>query len=272
MSTLSRLPPSPSSFREFSAMFPDEASCIEYLSLWRWPDGFVCPRCDGRDSVRLRSRPLWECKNCGRQTSVTAGTVLHRTRMPLTTWLYAMWQFSIRKTSISAKQLQRETGLASYGSAWTLLHKLRRALDEDEGSYLLDAASIEVDETKVFGRGKAEGRVGRRLPAHSAWIVAAVERIDCGHGEKTWQASGSARVQVIEDTTAETLCGFVERTVVKGRTIVTDGWSSYNPALSQNSIVVSVHHSAKSGELSSDGRGERMSGCLSSRWRSSFSS
>ncbi len=229
MSTLSRLPPSPSSFREFSAMFPDEASCIEYLSLWRWPDGFVCPRCDGRDSVRLRSRPLWECKNCGRQTSVTAGTVLHRTRMPLTTWLYAMWQFSIRKTSISAKQLQRETGLASYGSAWTLLHKLRRALDEDEGSYLLDAASIEVDETKVFGLGKAEGRVGRRLPAHCAWIVAAVERIDCGHGEKTWQASGSARVQVIEDTTAETLCGFVERTVVKGRTIVTDGWSSYNP-------------------------------------------
>ena len=173
MSTLSRLPPSPSSFREFSAMFPDEASCTLYLSLWRWPDGFVCPRCDGRDSVRLRSRPLWECKSCGRQTSVTAGTVLHRTRMPLTTWLYAMWQFSIRKTSISAKQLQRETGLASYGSAWTLLHKLRRALDEDEGSYLLDAASIEVDETKVFGRGKAEGRIGRRLPAHSAWIVAA---------------------------------------------------------------------------------------------------
>jgi len=154
-------PRSPTSFREFHSMFPDEESCVDYLASWRWPDGFVCPACGCQRSVRLRCRPLWECGGCRRQTSVTAGTVMHRTRVPLSTWLYAIWQLAGRKVSISATQLQRDTGLRSYGTASTLLHKLRRALDEREQEHPLGAPAVEVDESKVFGRGKGEGRTPR---------------------------------------------------------------------------------------------------------------
>ncbi len=191
MTPAAQHPASPSNFREFHAMFPDDEACIEYLAAWRWPDGFVCPRCSGRTADRLNCRPLWECRGCGRQTSVTAGTVMHRTRLPLSTWLYAIWQLAVRKVSISAKQLQQEVGIGSYGSAWALLHKVRLVLGEHEDAWPLRGDAVEVDETKVFGRGRPGGRIGRGLSVGSAWIVAAVERYECSRGSKTWQASGS---------------------------------------------------------------------------------
>jgi len=80
----SQYPESPRSALEFAKLFPDNESCIEYLARWRWPDGFRCPRCEGDRATRLPTRPLWECRSCGHQTSVTAGTALHRTKLPLT--------------------------------------------------------------------------------------------------------------------------------------------------------------------------------------------
>lgn len=105
---------------------------------------------------------------------------------------------------------------------------MRLVLDERDDAWLLQADAVEVDETKVFGRGRSGGRIGRGLAPGSAWIVAAVERHERSRGSKTWQASGSARVKVIQDTTAATLCGFVEGSTERGSRVVTDGWPAYN--------------------------------------------
>ncbi len=229
---MSRYPDSPATFREFHQMFPDDAACVAYLASWRWPDGFVCPACSSRRHCRLRTRPLWECLDCGHQASVTAGTVLHRTRLPLTTWLYAIWVLAVRRTSVSALQLQRETGIGSYKSAWGLLHKVRRVLGESE-AYKLHRGVVEVDESKVGCRGRG---VARAMPPGGAWVVAAVERVVVERGERRWLASGSARVEVIPDTRGETLRPFVHRSVRPGATVVTDGWSPYRKLAGQGYV------------------------------------
>jgi transposase-like protein len=103
-------------------------ACIEYLRRARWPNGFECPRCKGRESVTIATRRLEQCKKCRRQTSLTAGTVLQGTRKPLRLWFLAMFFMGRHKTGISALQLQKDLGLGSYKTAWTWMHKLRSAL------------------------------------------------------------------------------------------------------------------------------------------------
>lgn len=108
----------------------DDARCLDLFASWRWPQGFRCPRCASTRGSVLRARRLWECRACGRQVSVTAGTPLHRTKIPLRHWLYALWMVGHRKQSISALQLQKELGLGSYETAWAMLHKIRRVLHD----------------------------------------------------------------------------------------------------------------------------------------------
>lgn len=233
----SQYPESPRSALEFAKLFPDNESCIEYLAQWRWPDGFRCPRCEGDRATRLTTRPLWECRNCGHQTSVTAGTALHRTKLPLTIWLYALWRLSTNRTSISALQLQRETGVGSYETAWSLLHKVRRVLGESD-QYQLRREAIEVDESQVGGKGTG---MGRRLGESGAWIVAAVERIEVNRPDKKpYQASGSARMEVVRNTGAKTLDAFVNWAVLRGSHIVTDAWHGYDH-LEDQGYVHEVH-------------------------------
>ncbi len=153
---------SPLTFREFHTAFPDEDSCADFLANVRWPDGFRCPVCSGSSAWRLACRPLWECRDCGRQTSVTSGTVMHRSRQPLTTWMYALWLLAVRRTSISALQFQRESGLRSYRTAWTMLHKLRCSLGERK-TFPLHRGIVEVDESIVGGGGKGVEQVPRPL-------------------------------------------------------------------------------------------------------------
>jgi transposase-like protein len=114
----------PGSHGELLAWFPDDRACIDYLEWLRWPDGFRCPRCVGRAGWRLSSG-RWECTVCGRQTSVTAGTIFHRTRTPLPTWFAAAWLMTGQKQGVSALGLQRSLGLGSYQTAWAMLHRFR---------------------------------------------------------------------------------------------------------------------------------------------------
>ncbi len=160
-------PSSPSTWLGFADMFPDETSCEQWLAEWRWPDGFRCPACDGQDAYRLASRPLWQGCSCRRQTSLTAGTALHRTKLPLRIWLYALWLIAIRKVSISALQLQRETGLGSYKTAWLLLHKVRATLEESPDYYPM-AASIS-DAPGVFAVSRVIGDVNATPGA--TWVT-----------------------------------------------------------------------------------------------------
>src|SRR5271169_4912610 len=116
---------------EFAARFGTEQRCIEHLAGLRWPAGFACSGCGGRQAWRLKARPrVYECGTCHRQESVTAGTVFHRTRTDLPKWFLAAYLMGKDKRGVSAKFLQRELDVA-YQTAWTIAHKLRHGLSED---------------------------------------------------------------------------------------------------------------------------------------------
>jgi len=116
----------PRTLAELEARFSDEASCREYLFQLRWPDGFRCPGC-GRDRAWPLSSWRWQCAGCGHQASTTAGTVFQDTRTPLPVWVRAMWWMTSQKNGVSALGLQQVLGWGSCQTAWTCLHKLRRA-------------------------------------------------------------------------------------------------------------------------------------------------
>ena len=116
----------PRNLREFDVRFRSEEACREYLLQLRWPDGFRCPRCGCRESSPVRA-VLLRCRDCRNQTSVTAGTIFQDTRTSLRLWFQAIWWVVSQKNGVSALGLQRVLGLKSYETAWTWLHKLRRA-------------------------------------------------------------------------------------------------------------------------------------------------
>lgn len=121
----------PRNLPEFLERFSDEAGCALYLGRLRWPTGFSCPRCQSSECW-LSRRGLFICAQCRHQTSVRVGTIFERSRVPLTTWFQAMWFVASQKDGMSALNLKRQLGLPSYETAWTMLHKLRRAMVRPE--------------------------------------------------------------------------------------------------------------------------------------------
>ena len=202
----------PRTLAQFEARFATEEACRAYLTKLRWPAGFVCPRCGHRRAWPVRT-VLWQCAGCGRQTSVTAGTIFEGTRAPLTTWFRAMWSVTSQKTGTSALTLQQVLGLGSYQTAWAWLHKLRRAMVRQGRDRL--AGHVEVDETFVGGLGGTRGR----STATKALVVVAAE--EAGRG------IGRIRMAHIPDGSAETLEAFVADALEPGSVMHTDGWHGY---------------------------------------------
>src|SRR5271156_2817214 len=135
------------SLTEFQKEFPDEAGCAAFLFKRRWPDGFVCPSCGGNRAAALKSRAYtFECYGCGRQTSITAGTAMHRTRLPLTAWFWAAHLMATHSNGMSARQLEDQLGL-TYRTAWLLAQKLRRSM-VDPGREPLEGV-VEVDQSRL---------------------------------------------------------------------------------------------------------------------------
>ena len=177
-------PDYPRTIMEFQERFPDEDACRQYLFASRWPDGYRCPRCGSGTACTLERRRLWQCADCRYQVSVTAGTVLHKTRTPLHLWFWAAYLMATATPGISALQLQRQLGLKRYETAWMMLHKLRRAMVAPERSPI--NGPVEVDESFIGGPEAIRGRFfgDREL------VVVAVEVRGAG--------SGRLRMQVIK--------------------------------------------------------------------------
>ena len=205
----------PVSIVEFQARFADDAACLDYLAASRWPQGFACPVCGSRRAWVLARRHLWECAACGRQTSVTAGTVLDHTHTPLTLWFWAAYLVATHTLGISAVQLQRQLGIRRYETAWYLLHKLRRAMIAPERGLL--TGEVEADEAFVGGRNPA--RRGGRDRTGKALVAVAVEVRGTG--------SGRVRPQALPSAGRPTLLGFIQATIAPEATVHTDGWSGY---------------------------------------------
>jgi transposase-like protein len=213
----------PSSLTEFLERFQSDEDCVQFLAKLRWPDGFSCPRC-GPGDAWLTKRYLYVCSACEKQTSVIAGTIFEKSKVPLLTWFRAVWFVTDSKSGISAKELQRSLGL-SYKTAWLMLHKLRIAMKRPGRDNSKLSGEIEVDESWLGGPTPG-GKRGRG--AEGKLIVAiAVERIGFGKNSKRWKL-GRCRIEVIERANAETLLGFVERNCEPGSIIYTDGLNAYN--------------------------------------------
>ena len=203
----------PSTLAELEARFGTEQACREYLLKLRWPEGFVCSRCRGTAGWTTK-RNLLVCASCEYQVSLTAGTIFQDTRKPLTLWFRAIWWVTAQKNGPSALGLQRILGLRSYVTAWTWLHKLRRAMVRPGRDRL--GGRVEVDETYLGGL--QEGVRGRRTETKALVGVAC---------EEDGKGTGRIRLRQIRDASAASLQAFVAEAIQPGSVVHTDGWEGY---------------------------------------------
>ena len=208
-------PDFPKTIFEFQQWFPDEEACVRFLIQSRWPDGFVCPRCGGREYWWKEARQLLQCKLCGYQVSPTAGTVMHRSKMPLRMWFHAAYLVTTHTPGFSALQFQQQVGLSSYQTAFTMLHKLRAAMVRSGRDKLSQV--VEVDETYVGG--ERPGKTGRGALG-KVIVVGAVDI--------RGKYANRVRLKVIPDVTQATLNEFIQENIEPGSTVVTDDWIGYD--------------------------------------------
>jgi len=203
----------PKTLLEMEQRFATEEQCRVYLTGLRWPEGFVCPICGGHKAWTAK-RGRWVCAACRHQATVTAGTIFQDSHLPLRLWCRAMWYLTSQKNGASALGLQRVLGLGSYQTAWTVLHKLRRAMVRPGRDKL--SGRIEVDETHVGGI--TPGQKGRGSDSKALVIIAA---------EEFGAGIGRIRLARIPDGSADHLHRFVQEAAVPGSQVHTDGWKPY---------------------------------------------
>jgi transposase-like protein len=204
----------PKTLAELERDLSTEEACGRYVFQLRWPDGFVCPRC-GSTKAWATKRGLSTCAGCKHQLSVKAGTIFAGSRAPLTMWLRAIWGVTSQKNGASAKGLQRILGLGSYETAWTWLHKLRRAMVRPGRDRL--AGVVEVDETYIGG--EKPGKRGRGAEGKALVLIAA---------QMDGKRIGRIRLRRVRDASGASLNPAVQEAVEPGSVIRTDGWGGYN--------------------------------------------
>ena len=215
---------SPHSLLEFQQRFPDEDACAAYLTALRWPAGFVCPACGGSRGRALATKAhTHECADCRKQTSVTAGTVMHGSKLALTAWFWTAYLMAMHSIGISAPQLQKQLGLGSYKTAWLLATKLRRALVAPGRMPL--AGLVEVDESLISCRSKDDPPSGGGRRTRQGKLLVA-DAVEVGEG-----GAGRIRLAQLEDFSADGLHAFLGANLATGVTARTDGWVGY-PATS----------------------------------------
>jgi transposase-like protein len=205
----------PRSYREFVGMFPDDEACAAYLEQLRWSRGFICPGCGSTAEPWHQTRGRLVCPACRHQVSVTSGTILDKTRTPLTTWFEAAWHLTTAKNGLSAKTLERTLG-ASYRTAWVMLQRFRVAMVRSERGLL--SGTVEVDESLVGGVEQG----GKRGRGTSKPVVAIAVEI------KEPKGFGRVRMRHIPDASGANLVPFVCDVVAPGAVVHTDGWGGYN--------------------------------------------
>lgn len=220
-------PEYPKDMREFCQRFFTPRACLEYLVRSRWPEGFVCPKCSGKTAWLNPKRYVFECRQCGRQTSPTAGTLMHRSHIPIQEWFLAVYLVATHTPGISAVQLQRQLGICSDSTAWHMLHRLRKGMVNENRSHL--SGLIEADES-IMG-GPAKGMKGRGVAAakHKTLVIGAVEILTYKDkkGERCERA-GRLRLLVLEDAGEISIRHFLTHNIETGSTLRTDGWRGYS--------------------------------------------
>lgn len=204
----------PKNLIEFETKFSTEKSCRDYLYNLRWPTGFQCPRCDHCKAWPV-SDTLFQCAGCDYEISVIAGTIFQGTHKPLTLWFRAIWWVTGQKNGASALGLKNILGLGSYRTAWTWLHKLRRAMVRPSRDKL--SGIVEVDETYIGG--EKIGKRGRGAAGKSLVVILT---------EITNDRIGRIRLRRAADASGQSLEAAVTAATIPKSVIHTDGWKGYN--------------------------------------------
>lgn len=210
----------PQTWNEFLDWFATEDACLTYLERLRWANGFVCPNCGSTAEAYRASRTRLMCRDCQRQSTVTSGTIFDKTRTPLRVWLAAAWYLTNQKQGVSALGLQRVLGLGSYQTAWTMLHRFRRAMVRPGRDQL--KGLVEVDETYVAitDRKRPLSAVGRKSSTSDVLVVMAVEILQP-------KGFGRIRLRRIEKDSASHVIPFVQEVIEPGAQVRTDGSAAY---------------------------------------------
>jgi len=207
---------------EFQERFLTEEACVKRLESVKWPEGFICPRCNGQNCYRLRNRREVECANCGHQTSVTAGTMFHQTHTPLRKWFWAIFLVGQDKGGLSALRLSKHVDV-SPPTAWLMLHKIRKAMGQRDERYQL-AGYIEFDQA-FFGRAETTKKPDKA--DNQSMVLVMIE----SKGEK----AGFVSMEVIASASRDNMRPIIERKVKPGHSFRSDG-------LQANYVLKSMGH------------------------------
>ena len=154
---------------EFERQYGGEEQCRAAVVASRWPDGFSCPECGGRQYSLVKTRDLFQCSACRRQTSPIAGTIFASTKLPLRIWFRALYHMTQTKQGISSIELGRRLGVKQT-TAWTIRHKLKQVMMERDGAKPL-TGRVEMDDAYVGGE-RTGGKRGRGAPGKTPFVAA----------------------------------------------------------------------------------------------------
>ena len=210
--------------------FNCDEKCRKRLEELRWPNGVACPRCGDMSVARIKGRGQWDCRGCGYQFSVTSGTIMHDSHLPLRKWFAAIYLMCESKKGISALQVKRLLG-TGYQTAWYLCHRIREAMGNDPFTGPTLVGVVEVDETLVGGRTRGKGTAYK---GNKTWVAGAIQR------------GGKVRLERIPDIRRHTLHDFISRTVKdEAEAIYTDELKSYIGIEDHDTTHRTVGHSAE---------------------------
>ena len=194
-------------FYEFQRQYPNDEACLAKIMKARYGGTALdCPKCGVFGKFyRMTKERGYVCQHCGHHLHPTAGTFMHRTRLPLHKWFYAMFLFSTSRHGVAAKELERQLGV-SYPTAWRMAHQIRKYMADVDGEWPLGGV-VEADETLVGGKVKGAGRGYR---ANKTVVFGMIER------------GGDVMAKVVPDVKRRTLEPIVRENVEPGSTIHTD--------------------------------------------------
>ncbi|HVI90920.1 MAG TPA: IS1595 family transposase [Dongiaceae bacterium] len=209
-------------------MFPDEQACSDYLKRVRWPSGFRCPHCGGNKGRQEMNRPLlWGCQDCGKQTSITAGTLMHASKLPLMYWFWAAYLVTSQANGVSALQLQKQLGIGSYKTAWLMLSKLRRAMVDTRKV----SGVVEVGKAVIAFRSRHDPEATSRGRSADVKliIVVAAERLALTDKSAVRRSRlGRIRIEPIGDTGRTSIHNFIRRNIEPGSVVFVDSQTAYH--------------------------------------------
>lgn len=226
------------SLLDFQKSFNTEEACAKHLAEQRWALGFACPQCGHDQFWFLAKRRLFDCKQCRYQASITAGTILHKTRIPLIKWYWLLYHMAMDKIGVSVAEMQRILEIQNYKTAWLMAHKVRKAMSDRDARYSL-AGLIEMDESLFGPRGTTPGRGSET----KSTVLCAVSLY---RNRKGVEKPGFAHMRVVDNASAESIEDFLERlgcgtTTKEGQQLLeairSDGWRSYGKVAKAKNLL-----------------------------------